>query len=366
MDLPASHSAYQSELDEAISGVVRSGQFIGGPVVDSFENELGTFLQTRVVSVGNGTDALQIALMALGIGPGDEVIVPAFTYVASAEVIVLLGATPVWCDVDVQSFNIDPASAQSVLSERTKAVIAVHLFGQCADIESLEKHLPGVPIIEDNAQSMGAKFTQGKYAGAYAGTVGSFGTLSFFPTKTLGGMGDGGAVVSSNEQLLDRARQIARHGQKRKYEHLILGVNSRLDPIQAAVLSVKLRHLPRSFERKMEIANSYTSQLASCPGIELPTQSNFSTHVFHQFTLKVLEGKRDALASFLAQQGIASMVYYPIPLNEQPAYQKFTKDQTLTHSKSLSKSVLSIPIHDALTNSEVHYISESISQFFNS
>lgn len=364
IDLPKSHAAYQAELDAAIAQVVHSGQYIGGAVVQDFEDQLGAYLNAEAVSVGNGTDALQIALMALGIGPGDEVIVPAFTYAASAEVIVLLGATPVWCDVDPVTFNINPESARAVASSSTKAVIAVHLFGQCADIEALESALPNVPIIEDNAQSFGAKFTQGKYKGAFAGTVGAFGTLSFFPTKPLGGLGDGGAVVAKDSSRLERARQIARHGQKRKYEHEVLGVNSRLDPIQAAALSIKLMHLEASLHSKSALAASYFNELSDCKNITLPAKREGSNHVFHQFTLIIGENKRDSLREFLKERGISTMVYYPIPLNQQPAYKHFTARVDLRHSESLSEQVLSIPIHDALSQEEVLLVAKSINEYF--
>src|SRR6056300_2026510 len=306
LDFQRIHEPYKDSLNLAIRDVANSGQYIGGPVVQAFEKELSEFLNSNVCGVGNGTDALQIALMALGVGPGDEVVVPAFTYAASAEVIGLLGATAVWCDVDESTFTIDPDSVKSVLSDKTAAIIAVHLYGQCADIEALESCAPGIPIVEDTAQAFGAAFTAGKYVGRHAGTVGAFGTFSFFPTKNLGGLGDGGAIASTNASLLAKAKSIASHGQSKKYHHDQLGVNSRLDPIHAAALIVKLNYLPQALIAKVGIAGQYLSAFASLnKGVKLPLTASFSNHTYHQFTLRVPTEKRDDFASFMNEIGIA-------------------------------------------------------------
>ena len=364
IDLPRVHAAYQSELDEAINDVVRSGSYIGGPAVVKFQERLTNFMKTPAFGVGNGTDALQIALMALGIGPGDEVLVPAFTYAASAEVIALLGATAVWCDVDARTFNIDPESAKLALSAKTKAVIAVHLYGQLADLEALEKTVGSIPIVEDTAQAFGARFTGGKYAGKYAGTVGAFGTLSFFPTKPLGAMGDGGAVITNDKSLFDKALSIARHGQSKKYVHDIIGVNSRLDPIQAAVLDVKLNHFEATLERKREIATLYQKELGSLERIQLPKSAKYSSHVWHQFTLKVVDGNRDDLQSSLKAAGISTMIYYPIALSDQNAYKYMIERVPIEVSRSLCQQALSLPIDPSMSNEDVHRICQVIKQYF--
>lgn len=364
IDLPRVHAAYQSELDKAINGVVKSGSYIGGPAVAKFQERLTALLQTPAFGVGNGTDALQIALMALGIGPGDEVIVPAFTYAASAEVIALLGATAVWCDVDPQTFNIDPESVKLALSAKTKAVIAVHLYGQLADLEALERTIGSIPIVEDTAQAFGAKFTSGKYEGKYAGTIGAFGTLSFFPTKPLGAMGDGGAVIANDKSLFDRALSIARHGQSEKYIHDIIGINSRLDPIQAAVLDVKLNHFETTLVRKQEIVALYQSELAGIDQIVLPYKADYSSHVWHQFTLKVVDGNRDDLQSSLKAAGISTMIYYPIALADQNAYIYMIERVPIETSRSLCKKVLSLPIDPSMSDEDVRYICQVIKQYF--
>lgn len=364
IDLPRVHAAYQSELDAAIDGVVRSGSYIGGPAVVGFQERLTTYLQTPAFGVGNGTDALQIALMALGIGPGDEVIVPAFTYAASAEVIALLGATAVWCDVDAKTFNIDPESAKLALSANTKAVIAVHLYGQLADIEALEKAIGSIPIIEDTAQAFGARFTSGKHQGRYAGTVGALGTLSFFPTKPLGAMGDGGAIIANDKSLFDHALSISRHGQSKKYIHDIIGVNSRLDPIQAAILDVKLNHFEATSVRKQEIVALYESELTSIDQIALPYRVDYSSHVWHQFTLKVAGGKRDELQIALNEAGVSTMIYYPISLADQKAYRYMIERVPIESSRLLCQQVLSLPIDPSMSNEDVFYICQVIKQYF--
>ena len=364
IDLPRVHAAYQSELDAAIDGVVKSGSYIGGPVVAEFRERLTSYLQTPTFGVGNGTDALQIALMALGIGPGDEVIVPAFTYAASAEVIALLGATAVWCDVDARTFNIDPESAKLALSAKTKAVIAVHLYGQLADIEALENAVGAIPIIEDTAQAFGARFTSGRHQGKFSGTVGAFGTLSFFPTKPLGAMGDGGAVITNDMALFDRALSIARHGQSKKYIHDIIGVNSRLDPIQAAVLNVKLNHFEATLLRKQEIVALYQSELADSEQIVFPYKADYSSHVWHQFTLKVVDGKRDGLQTALRAAGVSTMIYYPIALADQNAYKYMIERVPIETSRSLCEQALSLPIDPSMSNEDVHYICQMIKQYF--
>ncbi len=364
VDLPKIHSPYQRDLDEAVLSVVHSGGYIGGAVLHEFESKASTYLGAPVIGVGNGTDALQIALMALDIKVGDEVIVPAFTYAASAEVIGLLGAVAVWCDVNESTFTIDPNSVKSVLSDKTAAIIAVHLYGQCADIEALENSAPGIPIVEDTAQAFGASFTEGKYVGRYAGTVGALGTFSFFPTKNLGALGDGGAISTTNSMLLAKVKSIASHGQSKKYHHDQLGVNSRLDPIQAAALCIKLDHLPLALTAKVGIAEQYLSAFESLNGVELPIKESFSNHTYHQFTLRIPNGKRDGFATFMNERGVATMIYYPIPLHKQKAYAHFEPRTSLSVSESLSNCVISIPVHEALEPIEVLAIQTAVTTFF--
>lgn len=364
IDLPRIHAEYQRELDDAITQVVHSGQYIGGPKVKEFETAFSAFLGAEVTGVGNGTDALQIALMALGIGPGDEVIVPAFTYAASAEVIGLLGAKAVWCDVDSNDFCIDAQSVAERLTPKTKAIIVVHLYGQCADIEAVEHVAPNIPIVEDTAQAFGARFTTGKYAGSFAGTVGTFGTFSFFPTKSLGALGDGGAICSRNQKLLALASSIAKHGQREKYSHEILGVNSRLDPIQAAVLLVKLNYFNLSISRKNALASLYENYLQHVRQVDLPKKNAWSAHIYHQFTIKVPLEHRDALRSYLKSKGISTMIYYPKPLHLQTAYAHFDPSADVPVSTKLSQTVLSLPIDELLQEEELRYITTTIESYF--
>jgi dTDP-4-amino-4,6-dideoxygalactose transaminase len=362
IDLQESHRPYSEDLHQAVISVIDSGVYIGGKILEQFESEFGRSINCTARGVGNGTDALQIALMALEIGPGDEVIVPSFSYAASAEVIMLLGATPVWCDIHPGTFNIDAESASKVTSEKTKAIIAVHLYGQCADIEALESYCPGIPIIEDTAQSYGAYWIAGKYSGSYAGTVGTFGTFSFFPTKPLGGLGDGGAIVSNDSALFNRAVKIAAHGQSEKYKHQYVGVNSRLDPIQASVLKIKLKHVEAATKRKQLLGREYDKGIVN-PLIQVPELDSASVHVYHQYTLRIKEGKRDLLAKHLKSKGIPTMVYYPLPLHEQEAYRGFTTRVDVSQSILASQEALSIPIHENLTDDQQNYIIHCINEF---
>tara|TARA_B100000497_G_C7642180_1_gene386096 strand:- start:104 stop:1234 length:1131 start_codon:yes stop_codon:yes gene_type:complete len=364
IDLPRVHSAYQGELDNAVSEVLYSGSYIGGTILAKFEDRLSSFLNSKVFGVGNGTDALQIALMALGIKPGDEVIVPAFTYAASAEVIALLGAKAVWCDVCSTTFNLQARSVELALSSKTKAIIAVHLYGQLADVEALEKIADGIPIVEDAAQAFGAKFKTGKYQGKLAGTAGIFGTFSFFPTKPLGALGDGGGVACNDQKLHDRAFSISRHGQSEKYVHKIVGVNSRLDTIQAAILNVKLNHFEKELIRKVEIKQLYHVGLCDLKSVELPDESEFTSHVWHQYTIKVSENIRDKLQMYLGNKGVSSIVYYPHILADQLAYQDMIERTALSNSRALSAQVLSLPIDPSMSNSDVNFICKSIIEYF--
>lgn len=364
VDLQGQYRRLQVELDRAIEEVMRSCAFINGPQVAAFSRHLADYLQIpHVIPCGNGTDALQMALMALDLRPGDEVIVPAFTYVAAAEVVALLGLVPVLADVDPDTFNLDPAKIESALGPRTKALIAVHLFGQCCAMEPIlhlaEKH--GLDVIEDNAQSLGSMYTFSDGTRKPAGTMGRIGTTSFFPSKPLACYGDGGAMYTASEALAGRLRMIANHGQLSKYHHQVIGCNSRLDTLQAAVLEVKLRHLDAFTAARVAAARRYDRGLAGVEGIRLPLQSSFSTHVYHQYTLQVEAGRRDAVQQRLKAEGIPSMIYYPLPLHRQEALREIARiPETPTVAERLSRTVLSLPIHTELGEEEQAYIVDRV------
>ena len=323
--------------------------------------------QMHVVACGNGTDALQVALMALGLKPGDEVITTDFTFIATVEVIALLGLKPVLVDVDRETFNIDIESVKRVITPRTKAIVPVHLFGQCADMEPLlqlaEKH--GLYIVEDTAQGLGAEYRFSDGTVRKAGTIGTIGCTSFFPSKNLGCYGDGGALFTNDDQLAEQIRCLTNHGMKVRYHHDMIGVNSRLDTIQAAILDIKLKHLDEYGKARHDAAAYYTENLKDVKGIEIPFEAENSTHVYHQYTLKVLDGKRDALKKHLEDNGIPSMIYYPLPLQEQEAFQFITRTaESLDNAKKLSDSVLSLPMHTELTGKEQDFIIDKIRKFF--
>jgi len=368
-DLVGQYRKIKPEVDTAMSQVINTSAFINGPQVKEFKANLEKYTGAKhVIPCANGTDALQIALMALGLQPGDEVIVPAFTYVAAAEVIGLLRLVPVMVDVDADSFNLTLYNIEKGLSEKTKAIIPVHLFGQSCPMEEImdfaQKH--GVFVVEDNAQAIGAQYTFSDGSSKQAGTIGHIGCTSFFPTKNLGCFGDGGAMMTEDDALAERLRMMTVHGQAEKYHHEILGCNSRLDTLQAALLNVKLQHLCEYTQARQRAAKIYSEGLAGIDGITLPKEMPYSTHVFHQYTLKVKNGKRNALKVHLAERGVPSMIYYPVPLNEQNAFKSITRAAgTLDVSKELAASVLSLPMHTELTAEEQEYIIDAVKSFFN-
>lgn len=364
VDLHRQYLRLKPELDEAMQRVIDSCAFINGPQVKSFATQLANYLQVPyVIPCGNGTDALQIALMALGLQPGDEVILPAFTYVAAAEVIVLLGLTPVLVDVDAQTFNIDVRKIEAAISEKTKAIIAVHLFGQSCDMESLmalaEAH--HLFVVEDNAQSLGAdyRFSDGRIQ--KLGTIGHIGTTSFFPSKPLACYGDGGALITAEEELAFRIRMIANHGQERKYYHKLIGCNSRLDTLQAAILEVKLKYLNQFTEERQKVALFYDGVLKDCKQLVTPIRMAYSTHVYHQYTIQVKNGRRDSVQASLKESGIPSMIYYPLPIHHQEAYKEIARvSGSLEESVRLSNEVLSLPIHTEMSKKQQEYIINSL------
>jgi UDP-2-acetamido-2-deoxy-ribo-hexuluronate aminotransferase len=368
VDLKGQYAYIQQEIDEAVLSAIREAQFINGPQVGAFADELSLYLEGAfVIPCANGTDALQIAMMALGLEPGDEVIVPSFTYVATAEVIGLLHLKPVMVDVDPDSFNITAETIRLAITSKTKAIVPVHLFGQCADmgpILALAKE-KGLYVIEDTAQAIGASYTFKDGTTKKAGTMGHIGCTSFFPSKNLGCYGDGGAIYTMDSILAERLRMIANHGQVKKYVHKYIGVNSRLDTLQAAILRIKLRHLDNYSVARNAAASKYDQLLAGIAGLITPVRQANSTHVFHQYTMKVVGGKRDSLKKHLEQAGIPAMIYYPVPLNEQEAYQAIGRvvgDLKVTHD--LCESVLSIPMHTELKDEQIKFITDTIIAFF--
>jgi UDP-2-acetamido-2-deoxy-ribo-hexuluronate aminotransferase len=366
VDLLSQYRRAQEEIDQAIQECIEATAFINGPQVKEFEQALEKYLGVRnVVPCANGTDALQIAMMALGLQPGDEVIVPCFTYVATAEVIALLGLTPVMVDVDPETFNVTAAHVEGAVSPRTKAVVPVHLFGQCADMEALlqvaREHQ--LSVIEDTAQALGAAYTFSDGTVRKAGTMGEVGCTSFFPSKNLGCFGDGGALYTDDDELARKLRMIANHGQAKKYFHETVGVNSRLDTLQAAILRVKLKRLDGYTAARQEAAAFYDEAFKGLPGVKVPARHPQSTHVFHQYTLQV-DGNRDELKAYLQENGIPSMVYYPVPLNQQQAYaSERYRPGDFPVTERLCRSVLSLPMHTELDEDQLRFITRHVQAF---
>ncbi|GAB3578042.1 DegT/DnrJ/EryC1/StrS family aminotransferase [Hymenobacter daeguensis] len=369
LDLAAEHAALQPALNNAMQEVLDSAAFIQGPAVGQFAAELGDYLGgAHVIPCANGTDALTLALMSLNLPAGAEVITPAFTYVATLEAAALLGLRPVLVDVRPDTFNIDPAAAEAAITPRTGAIVAVHLFGQCADLEALRaiagRH--GVALIEDNAQAIGARFRFANGETAFAGAVGDVGTTSFFPSKNLGGLGDGGALLTRDADRAALLHQLANHGQSRKYHHQRIGLNSRLDTLQAALLRVKLQQLPHNTAARQAVAARYDAALAAVPGITPPMRDARSSHVFHQYTIQAEgAGRRDALQSHLRRCGVPTMIYYPLPVHAQPAYAYLGYQAgQFPVAERLCETVVSLPIHPLLTVEQQEYIVGCVETFF--
>ena len=368
VDLKGQYNKIKGEIDEAILSCVASTSFINGPAVKEFQHSLENYLNVKhVIPCANGTDSLQIAMMALGLKAGDEVICPAFTYVATAEVIGLLGLTPVMVDVDPNTFNLTPLEIEKAITSKTKAIVPVHLYGQSCDMEPImklaKKH--NLFVIEDNAQAIGADYTFSDGKVAKTGTIGHIGSTSFFPSKNLGCFGDGGALMTNDDELAIKIRMIANHGQEKKYHHKVLGCNSRLDTIQAAVLNVKIKHLDTYSNARGEMASFYDLAFKTIDKLEIPERQFNSSHVFHQYTLKVKNGKRDDLQKYLSQKGIPSMIYYPLPLYKQEAFQQFVSAEfRLSTSEILCEQVLSLPIHTEINMDHMGYIISSVQSFF--
>jgi UDP-2-acetamido-2-deoxy-ribo-hexuluronate aminotransferase len=369
VDLGGQYKKIKVQIDLAIQEVIDAAQFIKGSKFEEFQKNLGQYLRIEnVIACGNGTDALQIAMMALNLKPGDEVIVPAFTYVATVEVIGLLGLVPVMVDVDYETFNISIPEIEKAITLKTKLIVPVHIFGQCANMEAIMTiaKANNIYVVEDAAQSIGAEYTFSSGQKAMSGCMGDIGCTSFFPSKNLGCFGDGGAIFSNDKELSRSIKMIANHGQSVQYVHDMIGINSRLDNIQAAILVEKLKHLDNYCESRISVANYYDSIFDNNEGIRIPLRDPKSTHVFHQYTLKVYNGKRDELKKHLASKDIPSMIYYPIPIHHQNAFQNLgRKVGNLKVSEQLCTEVLSLPIHTEMDQKQVNFISESIIDFFN-
>ncbi len=367
VDLRGQYIRIKDEIDKAITEVLLSSSFIQGPQVREFESALAAHTgSAHVISCANGTDALQLAMMALGLKPGDEVILPVHTYVATAEVIALLGLTPVFVDVREDTFTLDTDQVGGRITSRTRAIVPVHLYGQCADMDEIlaiaKAH--NLIVIEDAAQSLGAAYTLANSQVRSSGTMGQIGITSFFPSKNLGCYGDGGALFTQDEGLAKKLRMMANHGQSVKYVHDIVGVNSRLDTLQAAILMVKLKHLKESEARRKAVAGYYDRELSGLGWLKTPVRSGKSGHVFHQYTLRILNGARDHLKTYLEERGIPTVIYYPIPLHQQRAYSGYcTQGEKYPVTEGLSRSVISIPIHTEIDDTQLSYICDSIRSF---
>lgn len=367
VDLVTQYQEISSEIEKALSQCMADATFINGPQVRQFAANLSAYLDDAIVlPCANGTDALQIALMALGLKPGDEVIVPAFTYVATAEVVGLLGLTPVLVDVDARSFNTDASKIEAAITDRTKAIVPVHLFGQGCDmgpiIELAQKH--GIAVVEDAAQSIGARISVNGVS-MPSGTIGDIGCTSFFPSKNLGAFGDGGSMFTRSEELAGAIRMISNHGQSKRYYHDRLGVNSRLDSMQAAILDIKLKRLDRYNDSRRAAADRYDQAFQDLPQLQTPFRSPHSTHVFHQYTLTIKDGSRDQLKQYLDDKGIPCMIYYPVPLQEQLAFKDIcVVPGDLTNANQLCQEVISLPIHSELTADVQEIITDAVSGFY--
>jgi dTDP-4-amino-4,6-dideoxygalactose transaminase len=368
VDLHRQYEKIKPSIDAAMQEVVDSAAFIQGPQVASFASALAQFQGAEhVITCANGTDALQIALMALGLKPGDEVITPSFTYIATTEVIALLGLTPVFIEVSPQTFCIDATAIEAAITPRTKAIVPVHLYGQAADMNAImviaSKH--NLFVIEDNAQAIGADYHLADGRKVKTGSIGHIGCTSFFPSKNLGCFGDGGALMTNDAQLAERIRMIANHGQKQKYVHETVGCNSRLDTLQAAILEVKLRHLDAYIDARREVAGAYDEAFAAIPGVCIPFRSSDSRHVFHQYTLILENADRAGLQAHLQAAGIPSMIYYPIPAHKQNMFSTFDLGNlSLPQTEWLCERVISLPIHTEMDDEQLQHIIISVQNFF--
>ncbi|MEN8119628.1 MAG: DegT/DnrJ/EryC1/StrS family aminotransferase [Bacteroidota bacterium] len=369
VDLKSQYLKIKQEIDKEISAVVNSTKFINGPIVKEFENDLANYLNVKhVIGCGNGTDALQISMMALGLKPGDEVITSDFTFIATVEVIALLGLVPVLVDVDPKTFTIDPKKIKKAITSKTKAIVPVHLFGQSANMDEIQviakEH--NLFIIEDTAQAIGADYIFSENQKQKLGTIGDIGCTSFFPSKNLGGFGDGGAIFTNNDHLAEKIRSIVNHGMRIRYYHDYIGVNSRLDSLQAAILKVKLKYLDNYNNTRLKAAEYYDKAFNQNESLIIPSRYQKSSHIFHQYTLITKNVNRKALIEYLKNKDIPVMIYYPVPLHQQKAYSQYNFDGTdFPVTNELSKTVISLPMHTELEKEEQDYIIETLKEALN-
>ena len=364
-DIYGQYLTMKEEIDKAMQEVIKSTQFIKSGKALDFEKKLSTYLNTNVIGCANGTDALQIAFMAIGLQPGDEVITTPFTFIATVEVLALLGLKPVFADVCPNKYNIDSSKIEEAITNKTKAILPVHLFGQCADLETIQKLTEkyNLYLVEDACQALGTEFIFTDGTRKHAGTIGHIGCNSFFPSKNLGAFGDGGAIYTDDENLAGIIRSIANHGMKAKYQYERIGVNSRLDSIQAAILEVKLKYFDKHVKARQTAAAYYDEQLSGIEGLQIPARAIYSTHTFHQYTIRT--ERRNELQKYLGEKGIPSMVYYPGAIHLQEAY-KFLgyKKGDFPNSEKLAETVLSLPMHTELTEEQLEYIADKVREFY--
>lgn len=375
VDLQTQYQKIKNEVDMSVISIMEDATFINGPIVNTFQKNLEEFLNVKhVIPCANGTDALQIAMMSLGLKPGDEVITSNFTFAATVEVIALLNLKPVLIDVDLETFNIDCEKLEKAIGPKTKAIVPVHLFGQPADMETImqiaKEH--NLYVIEDNAQAIGAEYQFKSGIKQKAGTIGDIGTTSFFPSKNLGCFGDGGALFTNDDDLAVKIRGIVNHGMYKRYHHDVVGVNSRLDSVQAAVLNAKLPYLNSYNKSRQDSARKYSEALKNCNKIMTPILSNgcvkicgsCDCHVFHQYTIRILSDRRDDLANYLSDQKIPFGIYYPIPLHKQKAYEsKAYSDEDFVNTNTLCDQVISLPMHSELTDEQIDFITDKVIKF---
>jgi UDP-2-acetamido-2-deoxy-ribo-hexuluronate aminotransferase len=369
VDLVSQYEKIKPAIDSAISEVIENAHFINGPEVTNFTEDLKDYLGVKnVIPCANGTDALQIAMMALDLKPGDEVITPSFTYIATTEVIALLGLKPVFVEVNKDTFCVDAEAIEKAITPKTKVIVPVHLYGQAADMNAImliaKKH--NLFVIEDNAQAIGSDYHLTDGSVVKTGTIGDIGCTSFFPSKNLGCYGDGGAIFTNNEELAKKIKMIANHGQSKKYYHDVVGCNSRLDTIQAAVLRIKLRQLENYIDARREVADYYDAFFGPMDGVKIPFRAHDSKHVFHQYTLTLEGHNRDGLNVFLSEKGIPSMIYYPIPAHRQKMFESFgSASLSLPVTDWLTERVISLPIHTEMQKEQLEIITKTVAEYLN-
>ncbi len=368
VDLGNQYLKIKPEVDEAIKNVIDLTSFINGPIVKEFALNLEKYLNVKhVIPCGNGTDALLVSIMALDLKPGDEIITTTFSFIATAEVIAHLGLIPVLVDIEPDSFNINPIAIEKAITSKTKAIVPVHLFGQCANMEAITKIAKSnnLFVIEDNCQAIGADYYFADGTKKKAGVIGDMGCTSFFPSKNLGCFGDGGAIFTNNDELAEIIRSVVNHGMKVRYYHDKIGVNSRLDSIQAAVLNIKLKHLDEYNLLRKSAADYYDNAFVNCPHIIIPHRLSYSSHVFHQYSIQITDGRRNNLQEYLNTKGIPAMIYYPVAIHLQDAYKDFQFDKSnFKVSDKVSDTIISLPMHTELDKEQLKYISNSVLGFF--